>query len=670
MVSGSRPRPSKSSSAHRGGKLAYAARKQRAIFSAQRLSLNPRKTKHPNRFRYLEKAYGGKNGSISYYSRVQRGWDHYDGRKQRGGRGRQKERQSDWRVQRRRSSRSMSPTARDRHDAVQDDAAYFDYGKPGGECPDFRSYGPGKPRYDNNETEEFGDDEQGDEWEDELQVLDALDGRDGAHRSGKVKKAELEYLKRMLTRLRNRHKELFSHRSGEKLSRERGILHHNRNDDMYGKKPSAPPSSPNRPHGRSRSSNSHARCGKSPRRHYRSLEGTKTSDSYHYGTGKSQRRYSYTHGESKISQMAPISNQLKAAVSTRTYPSRTFGRALHVQRWLSDRYTKQSTFNFGELPRSEGVKKYYILDPNDPDKYINVPRPGQPAPGTRGDYYRGAAWDAYQREKQEWLETQGCNYPDAWVSAGAAGDTSMAGSGHESGDIMGVDASMSNAGSDTTVRAQQETRRNSFNNRQATPDDEMDTASETSEDLISLGTDNGNGVLLPALLDPRIADISSMIQQTTIIDYQASIIPAAGAPLAPDLPALMPFTKVAQAETAVEQPAPLITLAAATPANGEICQVANPTTAASRTNPSIPQPPPAIGNMEQQTVSLPLTAIAPAAPLPTTTATPAIATAPASAANQAAISTTIPGLGLLRTTVIIPDEDWNKEWEDEWRYHF
>jgi len=658
MVSGSRPGPSKAFSAHRGGKL-YAARKQRAIFSAQRPSLSSLKTKHPNRFRYLEKTYGGRNGTSSNYAR-NRTWDHYDGREGRGERGRLEKHDSGWRVQRRRFSRSMSPTARDRYDAVEQDAAYFDYDKPHGEG-DFWDYQSTKLRYNDGE---FGDDHDSD-WEDELKVLDEVDGRDGGHRTGTVKKAELEYLKRMLTKLRNRHKELFSHRSRGNLPRGRGNLRYNRNGDNYDRKPAAPPPSPSRYHRRSRS----------PRRHHHSLEHTR--ENHHYGSGKSRRRYSYTHGESKISQLAPLSNQLKTAVRTRTYPTRNLGRALHVQRWLSDRYTKQTMFNFGELPRSEGVKKYYILDPNNPNRYMNVPRPSQPAPGARGDYYRGAAWGAYQQEKQEWLETQGCHYPDAWVSADGEkggdndGDTSMIGSGSEV--TTSADASMSDAESDTTVRGPNGARGNSFSSRQATPGgDEMDTASEVSEDLISLDADNDNGVLLPVLLDSRIADISSMIQQTTIIDNQASPIPAIATTFMSALSEFMPLAEVTQVPAAVDQPAPILSPVAAVAENDtndqETFRVANPSTVASHVHPLVPQCPATIGDMEQQNVSIDTIALAVLSQ--ETTAIPALEGNPALVANLAAVPTTIPSLSLHTTNVIIPDEDWNKEWEGEWRYHF
>ncbi|KAF8447060.1 hypothetical protein BGX38DRAFT_611324 [Terfezia claveryi] len=407
--------------------------------------------------------------------------------------------------------------------------------------------------------------------------------------------------------------ELFYHRNRGDLPRRRGNLRDNRIGDNYGRKSYAPPPSPNRSHRRTRSRDSCIRRGESPRRYRRSSERTPARKNDHYGNGKSRRRYSDSHIESKALQLAPISNQLKAAVGIRTYPTRTFGMALHVKRWLSDRYTKQASFNFGELPRSEGVKKHYILDPNDPNRYMNVPRPSQSTPGARGDYYRGAAWDTYQQEKREWLATQGCNYPDAWVSADAvdgdkgsykdgAKDTFMVGS--ESGETTSVDASMSDAESDTTIRGPHGPRRNSFNSRQATPGDEMDTASEVSEDLISLDADDDNGVLLPALLDQRVTDISSMIRQTTIIDNQASAIPAVATTSMSALSELMTLSEV----------------------------------------------------------------IAPAVLSQAITTTHAIASTPAPVVGSVQASTTVPGH--LSTSVIIPDEDWNKEWEEEWLYHF
>lgn len=125
-------------------------------------------------------------------------------------------------------------------------------------------------------------------------------------------------------------------------------------------------------------------------------------------------------------------DNLKLATSTRTYPTRTYGRALHVQRWLSDRYTTQTRFNFGDLPKSEGVKDSYIQDPNDPNKFLNVPRPLKPLPGTRGDYYNGAAWKDYQRHKNEWFKNKGCYYPDVWIRCGDGGlNTTMASANRE-----------------------------------------------------------------------------------------------------------------------------------------------------------------------------------------------------------------------------------------------
>ncbi|RPB28999.1 hypothetical protein L211DRAFT_881552 [Terfezia boudieri ATCC MYA-4762] len=679
MVSGNRLWPSKAFTAHRGGKLVYAARKQRALFFAQRPSLSTLKTKHPNRFHYLEKVYGGRNGSSSNYFRTRRGrkWDHYDGREGRGERGRSKERKSQRRDQRRRSSRSMSPIARDRYDAVERDVAYFDYDNSRGEGSEFRNNQAAELCYNVRGAGEFKDDDQGSEWEDELQVLDELDGYHGPHRAGRIKAVEIEYLKRMLTRLRNRHKELFPHRNRGDLPR--GKLCDNRNGDNYGRKPYATPPSPNQSHRRTRSGDSSIRRGGSSRRYRRSLERTPAHNNDHYGNGKSQRRYSVSHVESKTSQLAPISNQLKAAVGIRTYPTRTFGMALHVKRWLSDRYTKQASFNFGELPRSEGVKKHYILDPNNPNRYMNVPRPSQPTPGARGDYYRGAAWGAYQQEKREWLATQGCNYPDTWVSANTvdgdkggykdgAKDTFMVSS--ETGDTTSVDASMSDAESDTTVRGPHGPSRNSFNNRQATPGDEMDTASEVSEDLISLDADDDNGVLLPALLDQRITDISSMIRQTTIIDNRASAIPAIATASMSALSELMTLSEQpTQVLAVVGQPAAFLSPTATAPAKDtnvqETFQVANPSTAASHSHLSIALSPAAIGNMEQ--IASP-PAIAPTVLSQAITSTHVIASTSAPVVGPAPLSTTVPGR--LSTNFIIPDEDWNKEWEEEWLYHF
>ncbi|KAF8461702.1 hypothetical protein BDZ91DRAFT_850924 [Kalaharituber pfeilii] len=166
-------------------------------------------------------------------------------------------------------------------------------------------------------------------------------------------------------------------------------------------------------------------------------EGTRKRYDYPYSYSSTQRINHMHHGQNTshpksvrfatredyhdhtshrfIPRPAPITNKLKSAINSRTYPQRTYGRALHVKRWLSDRYSRPTKFLFGDIPKPEGIKRNYVIDPKDPNRFLNVPRP-RPIVG-RSDNYNGAAWNDYVRSRREWFEGNGLSYPDVWVKA-------------------------------------------------------------------------------------------------------------------------------------------------------------------------------------------------------------------------------------------------------------
>lgn len=345
---------------------------------------------------------------------------------------------------RRPSSRSLSPNARDRYDAYDRSRTHWDYEGPVEEDSGFNPYRPTNSGYYNRKSDEVG------EWEDEYKLLYELDGPNAYHDKSQERRAELAYLKRMLTKFRNRKKKLLLKKPDSRVY-ESSRFNHNDSSKGYGEhyrsennsmnRLMLPPPSRSCASGRSQSRPAYASTIRSfqsydfasrhePRsgwdinhderrrrtgfayRAYSSSFILTGSNATEVRSGCQQRSFSST----STSRLAPISNDLKFATNTQNYPARTVGHALHIDRWLSDRYTGQVRYDFGELPRSEGIKKHYIQDPNDPNKFLNVPRPGRALPGARGDYYRGAAWRTYTAQKTSWLKYKGCHYPDSWIN--------------------------------------------------------------------------------------------------------------------------------------------------------------------------------------------------------------------------------------------------------------
>ena len=486
--------------------FAYAARKQHAVFAVPRPFLGKPKFTgfhHFRHYRHLEHLHVP---LPSYYRPKQ--YNHYNDESKRA------REQLGERWSRPRLSRSLSPNRRERKDAYDKANPFFDYAPPNDEDMEF--YSPLSFYQGDNDSDSE------DEWEDECRAVDELDAS-GPSNTSRYKREELEYLKRMLIKYRNRKKELFPYkRCTRKSALQKQLPHH--------------------------VCSYYDSCGREID-YERRLRPSPSPRSIYYD-GKSTSRYRTNdrvdvHCPSQVlrsslreqSPLPPVPNarrsnrycasglgeNLKTTTNTRTYPARAYGRALHIQRWLSDRYTERTRFDFGDLPKSEGVKDSYIQDPNDPNKFLNVPRPLKPLPGSRGDYYNGAAWKDHQKYEKEWFKKKGCHYPDTWIRC--VNGATMAGGIHRE-DREKTDIMMCDEQSDSTVR---QSRLHGGSDRRHTPiswpnwRDQSDMESVTSKDDFSISTQT-DSVAPQTIVDHSVDSISIGIANTMI--DTASLTPA------------------------------------------------------------------------------------------------------------------------------------------------
>ncbi|KAI5783182.1 hypothetical protein DFH27DRAFT_528784 [Peziza echinospora] len=387
-----------------GSRLRHATQKQREAFStpySHRKTQVPHIPTGPRQF-----AHNSSYLNDAYYPNSSRSRDD---------RGRVRER--DWDRQetrrRRRSSRSISPEYRGRYPKKE---YFMDYERPGHE---YSTYS------DSESNSEAGD------WED-LDLSSEFDEPEyygPGYDRPRLRLEEAAYLRRMLLKFRaqkryRRVRVVHNRVSSFPSLRHREEFHPYKRSSSFDDRSYAPSSRSAGP----RKSFSNSRDARDFDTDDNNSLHTPRHSSFHETRPTSRKWNKPEEGPNHFSgsvptgprfprgkpQVAPVPTGLREAINVRSHYKRAQGPTLHVRRWLSDRYAKPTKFFFGQIPKSEGILPSYKQDPNDSNKFLNVPRPALPQRQGKVDSYRGKAYPDWLKSRKNWLEENNLSYPDHW----------------------------------------------------------------------------------------------------------------------------------------------------------------------------------------------------------------------------------------------------------------